>query len=289
MPSLPPSLDALRVLAVSVRCGNFSRAAKVLHLTPSAVSLRVRSLEAQLGATLFERRGPKLVATDRAVRLARAVDDALDAIQSSLEPRPGQCALRVTCAPTFATRWLIPRLALYHALADAEPVRLDASDAIVASELFDVAIRSGDGGWPGLSRLELLPDSGTPMLSPKLLGNMRMISPRRLLELPLIPDGRWSEWLAAAGVSGETPTFCRTRFATYELEAAAAVQGMGVALLSPILYAPLVAKGELVAPFDVLVRGPRSYWALWKEGAPCPRFARWVAEVLARDERGLAG
>jgi LysR family glycine cleavage system transcriptional activator len=270
------------MLAACVRHASFTRAAAELCLTPSAVSARIRSLEAELGVTLFERQGPKLTATEHAMRLAATVDDALGSIRSAVDScRRVKRPVRVTCAPTFA-RWLLPRLASYHALADAEAIALDATPTLLPDDRFDIAIRSGNGGWSGVSATHLLADHGTPMLSPKLLHAGRPLSPRGLLDLPLIHDARWARWFDAAGVLGPEPSFARTRFATYELEAAAAVQGMGVALLSPVLYEDLLLSGALVAPFKRTVEGPASYWVLWREDAPTPHFVPWVQEALAR-------
>src|SRR5262245_20574346 len=112
MPDALPPLDSLHVLAACVRHGSFSRAARELCLTPSAVSLRIRTLEAQLGVALFERSGPRLTVTEHGRALAGTVDDAVAALRSALDRARGvRRALRVTCAPAFALRWLAPRVA----------------------------------------------------------------------------------------------------------------------------------------------------------------------------------
>jgi LysR family glycine cleavage system transcriptional activator len=276
-----PSLEALRVLAACVRRRSFSQAAAELHLTPSAVSLRMRNLEATLGVKLFVRHGPKLDATEAAIALAAKVDEALATIEMAVDHcRRRRRPLRVTCAPTFATRWLIPRLAAYHATPGSQPIALDATDAVLAPDRFDVAIRAGRAPWRGFASIELLPDEGTPMLTPSLAADASSLTPKRLLDLPLIPDTRWSRWFALAGLPDAMPTFAATRFATYELEAIAAVKGIGVALLSPFLYADLIAQHALVAPFDTIVEGPQSYFALWREGAAMPHFVRWMRKAL---------
>ena len=281
MPPVLPPLDSLRVLAACVRHRSFSRAAGELCLTPSAVSLRMRSLETTLGVKLFVRHGPRLSVTDHGLLLAGKVEDALATIQSAIDQcRRTKPALRVTCAPTFASRWLVPRLEAYYALPDAQPIALDATNALLAADQFDVAIRSGQGPWRGFSAIELLADQGTPMLSPALVADGVSLSPQRLLELPLIPDGRWAKWFELAGLPNAAPTFGSTRFATYELEAIAALKGVGVALLSPFLYADLISQGGLVAPFDTIVEGPTYYWALWRDETPTPHFVRWVQREL---------
>ncbi len=273
---LPP-LESLRVLAACVRHRSFSRAAKDLGLTPAAVSLRMRDLEAQLGVTLFYRHGPRLTVSDAAAKLAEQIDAAMSLIHSAIDRcRSTQPALRVTCAPTFASRWLVPRLEEYHASPGAQPIALDATAELLPPAQFDVAIRSGTGPWPGLAAVELLREQGTPMMSPALLGADRSVSLARLLELPLIVDPRWTEWFARAGLPNATPRFAATRFPTYELEALAAVRGVGVALLSPVLFGELCEQGALIAPFDTVVEGPNSYWALWPADSPASHFVQWL-------------
>ncbi len=190
--------------------------------------------------------------------------------------RSTQPALRVTCAPTFASRWLVPRLEEYHASPGAQPIALDATAELLPPAQFDVAVRSGTGPWPGLAAVELLREQGTPMMSPALLGADRSVSLARLLELPLIVDPRWTEWFARAGLPNATPRFAATRFPTYEFEALAAVRGVGVALLSPVLFGELCEQGALIAPFDTVVEGPNSYWALWPADSPAPHFVQWL-------------
>lgn len=271
--SLP--LESLRVLAACVRHGNFSRAADELSITPTAVSQRMRALEEQLGVQLFGRHGPKLIVTERAAALAAGVEQALTlmrtAVDDCLHARP---PLRLTCAPTFAACWLVQRLADYQALPEANAIALDAGQGLSPAGSFDVAIRSGNGPWPGYRATRLLAEQGTPMLSPRLLSGECTVD--TLLSLPLIPDPRWPAWFAAAGRPDARPGFVATRFPNYELEAKAAAQGHGVALLSPRLFAEPCERGELVALFSICIEGPDSYWLLAPADAPASHFERWL-------------
>jgi len=281
MPRSLPPLESLRVLAACVRHGSFSRAAQELGLTPAAVSVRMRDLEAQIGVKLFHRRGPRLTVSDQGALLGERMEVAMALIRSAIDRcQSAQSALRVTCAPTFASRWLVPRLAEYHASPGAQPITLDATAVLLPPTKFDVAIRSAPGPLPGLSALELLPELGTPMLSPALLAGDEHLSLDRLLELPLIPDSRWRAWFARAGKSNATPRFAATRFPTHELESLAAVQGIGVALLSPVLFGDLCRAGTLIAPFETVVEGPNRYWALWAADSPAPHFVQWLTQQL---------
>jgi LysR family glycine cleavage system transcriptional activator len=277
MRKIPPPLDSLRVLGACVRHGNFSRAAAELRITPTAVSQRMRALEDRLGAKLFRRHGPRLTTTARARALGQRVEHALALINTAVDDfRRIRQPLRVTCAPTFAARWLLPRLAAYHALPGADAIALDATQDLLPPGAFDVAVRSGTAPWPGYQAAKILSEQRTPMLSPRLSPAGKRITVRSLLKLPLIPDPSWSEWFKLAGLAGAKPHFVATRFPNYELEAQAAVQGIGVALLSTILFAELVAQGALIAPFPRAVANPNSYWLLWTPESADSHFVNWV-------------
>jgi LysR family glycine cleavage system transcriptional activator len=141
-----------------------------LGITPTAVSQRMRALEAQIGVALFQRHGPRLITTDRASALGQSISEALAIMRGAVDDcRRIKHPLRVTCAPTFAARWLVPRLADYQSLPGASPIALDATQSISPQAAFDVAIRSGRGRWPGYESVRLLSDYGTPMFSPKWL------------------------------------------------------------------------------------------------------------------------
>ena len=274
-PPLP--LESLRVLAACVRHGNFSRAADELAITPTAVSQRMRALEDLLGVKLFGRHGPRLIVTERAVALAAGVEQGLASMRAAVDDcRRARPPLRLTCAPTFAACWLVPRLAAYQALPGADAIALDAGQGLSPAGSFDVAIRSGTGPWPGHRATRLLAEQGTPMLGPRLAAGRAAWTVDALLALPLIPDPRWPAWLALAGRPAAQPSFVATRFPNYELEARAAAQGLGVALLSPVLFADLCERGELIAPFAEVVEGPDSYWLLSPADAPEPHFVRWL-------------
>jgi len=270
-----PSLDSLRVLAACVRHGNFSRAALELAVTPTAVSQRIRALEAEIGVKLFRRHGPTLTTTDRARALGQRVEQALAQLRTAVDDcRRVKQPLRVTCAPTFASRWLVPRLAAYHAIPGADAIVLDNTLAMSPAGSFDVAIRSGVGPWQNHGSALLMAERRTPMLSPK--SAPKRLTARKLLSVPLIPDPGWAEWFTLAGIPGAQPTFAATRYPNYELEAQAAAQGIGAALLSPLLFADFVGSGVLIAPFSLALEGRRGYWLLWAEGSGESHFVRWM-------------
>ena len=171
-----------------VSAGSFARAAERLFLTPAAVSLRIRTLEAELGQPLFMRAGRRVVPTAAATLLADRVREALAGIAEALDEfQAATPPLRVTAPPTFASRWLAPRLARYPA-PGASASSSTSRRIFVTPSAFDVAIRTGRGGWAGLEEYRLAPVEVTPMLAPSLLG---------------------TRTLARAGGAGRSSSSCR--------------------------------------------------------------------------------
>lgn len=119
------------------------------------------------------------------------------------------------------------------------------------------------------------------MLSPKWVSPAGRLTLKKLLKLPLIPDPRWSEWFKLVGLANAKPRFVAARFPNYELEAQAALQGVGIALLSPALFGQLTARGALVAPFSPVVEGPNSYWLLWTRESADRHFVGWMKTQFA--------
>jgi LysR family glycine cleavage system transcriptional activator len=267
-----------------VSAGSFAGAADRLALTPAAVSLRIRTLEAELGQALFTRVGRRAVPTPAAVALASLVRHALDGVTDALDEFQATIApLRVTVPPTFASRWLAPRLPGYRAPGGAA-IELDISSDVRDPAAFDVAIRTGRGGWDGLDEYALTPVDVTPMVAPALLGSRTLVEPEDLAGFDLLPHPDWGKWFARA----ERPMpsdlrFVGVDYSIFELIANAAVNGLGVALVSPTLFRPLLDAGLLVAPLDTVLKGPDWYFALIREGdrRPAPRnFCDWLREQV---------
>jgi LysR family transcriptional regulator, glycine cleavage system transcriptional activator len=277
-----PSLESLRVLEACVSAGSFARAAARLFLTPAAVSLRIRTLESELGRPLFARAGRRVVPTAEAVALADRVREALAIVGEALDGfRAATPPLRVTAPPTFASRWLAPRLAHYPAPTGVG-IELDVSTDIRDPEAFDIAIRTGSGGWPGLREFPLTSVDVTPMLAPSLLASRTLARPEDLASFELLPHPDWEEWFIKAGCN--TPRglrFSAVDYPTHELNANAALAAAGVALLSPSLFRPLLTEGRLIAPFSCVLRGPARHFALIRsdDARPAPRhFCEWLCE-----------
>lgn len=170
----------------------------------------------------------------------------------------------MTAPPTFSSRWLAPLLPEY-AAAGGVGIDLDISTDARDSQTFDVAIRTGTGGWLGLREFPLFPVDVTPMLAPKLQGERTLNVRADLASFTLLPHPDWDRWFAEA--RGATPgnlRFVEVDYPTHELNAAAALEGLGVALLSPSLFRPLLDEGRLLSPFPHVLRGPAWHFALMR-------------------------
>jgi LysR family transcriptional regulator, glycine cleavage system transcriptional activator len=281
---LPP-IESLRVLEACVRHSSFTRAAGELGVTSAAVGLRMRSLEAELGKQLFIRSGPKLRPTPAAIALAATLAEALRMMEDAVGSyrRSGQ-PLRLTVVPSFAARWLAPRLARYYKRRNATPIQLDVSIDVRPGRDFDMAIRTGRGDWPDFEATQLMPVDVTPMLSPTLAASVGLQSPRDLTKLPLLPHDDWPLWFRHAGVRSPRLRFCASAYPTYELDAVAAAEGTGVALLSPALFASLVRDGKLLQPFTEVLRGSSWHYLLLKPDearAAVRDFRAWLQEEIS--------
>jgi LysR family glycine cleavage system transcriptional activator len=161
-------------------------------------------------------------------------------------------------------------------------IELDISSDVREPTAFDVAIRTGRGGWDGLAEYPLMPVDVTPMVAPSLLAARSLEAPEDLSAFDLLPHPDWGKWFARA----ERPMPADLRFAPvdysiFELIANAAVAGLGVALLSPTLFRPLLDDGLLVAPLRTVLKGPDWYFVLVREGdeRSAPRgFCNWLCE-----------
>jgi LysR family glycine cleavage system transcriptional activator len=281
-----PALESLRVFEAAARTLSFTAAGAELGVTQSAVSLRIRDLEAELRLTLFLRTRPRLTLTADGARLARDLSQAFAGVRRAVDRvRPDPRRVKLAVTPTFAARWLAARLPRFEAetghtiemTASVELQRLGPGD-------FDLAIRSGHGDWPGLEIRRLFLIERTPMLSPALAGTLAE-GPAGLADAPLLGDG-WPAWFAAAGLDPALPNLARTPYATQDLLAEAVVSGAGAGLLSPAFFAPLVKDGRLIAPFRETLVGPDAYYVVRPPDGPAPpaaAFLDWLARELPAD------
>jgi DNA-binding transcriptional LysR family regulator len=290
--SLP--LNGLKAFEAAARHLSFTRAADELHVTQAAVSHQVKTLEQRLGVKLFRRLPKSLRLTDEGQALLPELRDAFERIARALNrvtSAQGAAALSVSTLTTFALTWLVSRLPRFQARHPEIEVRLNTTGRMVdfAREDVDVAVRYGDGNWPGLTVEKMFEDELTPLCGRAHKDRLRR--PEDLRDVPLLdaspPEpasvGDWPTWLRAAGI-GQLPVTRGATFDSTKIAAQAAIDGLGVAIGSPYLFAEDIAGGRLFQPFPLTVRNGKTYWLVCAEGtATRPKikaFREWVFSEL---------
>jgi LysR family glycine cleavage system transcriptional activator len=293
--SLPP-LEWLRGFEACARLASFSRAAEEIGITQAAMSMRIRDLEARLGARLFHRTRPRITLTREGSRLAAQIRGPFEDLRSVFDKHSRrERVVRVTSAPTFGKRWLPPRIPRFVALYPDISVELEVSvdlRSIERSE-FDVGIRSGDGRWPGLAAQELVPVYRAPMLAPKLAKSLGGISsPEDILRAPILWEPAWQDWFNAAGIADTSKAKrLRMSFETQDILADVAETGVGVALLSPFIFREEIAAGRLAYPVGPALHGSERFHVVHDPARRHPArdlFIGWLratvaAEIAAQD------
>jgi LysR family transcriptional regulator, regulator of gene expression of beta-lactamase len=290
-------LNALRAFEAAARHESFTRAAAELHVTQAAVSHQVKMLEARVGTALFHRLPHGLRLTEEGHWLLPRLRDAFDRIECALEELSAggdgpRGVLSISLVATFGMSWLVPRLPRFHARFPQIELRLTThnNDPVdFDRDPVDLAIRYGDGDWPGLAAERLFDYRLTPLCAPRLAAALQ--EPAALWTVPLLrtDDRNWSIWLAVAGLPSlpmAGPVFDSTR-----MMIEAAMEGMGVALASPDLFAGEIADGRLRQPFSLCVPNGLAYWVIHPEGRePGPRaqaFRDWIVGEASIESANL--
>lgn len=253
---LPP-LKGIIAFEVVARLGSINKAADELNVTASAVSHQITNLEGFVGRKLFERTSRGLVLTPVGERYQNDVTGALALIASAAHNArnaEGIEVLRIHVSPSFASRWLMPRLPTF--LAEHPDLRIQLSASHTHSDFsrgeVDLDIRYGAIKWGELHVETIFEEEMLPLASPTLLGRSIMRSPEQLLAQPLIFSDvnvvQWPRWFAAHGVPLSPATYA-LRFDRAYLVIEAAIQGLGVALESARLSEKALSNGELVPVF----------------------------------------
>ena len=291
-------LNALRTFEAAARQLSFTFAAEELSVTQSAVSHQIRTLETALGTPLFRRLPRGLLLTDAGQTLLPVVRNAFDELTAALDrlkTADQGGTLTVSVMPSFAAKWLVPRLSRFHAAYPAIDLRISANERLadLARDSIDVAVRFGDGAWSGLRCERMFGESVTPMCTPALartLAGPRDLARVTLLHEEMLPLGRfpdWASWLRAAGVTGVDASR-GPRFSHTHLMLQAAIDGHGVALGQTLLAADDLAAGRLVEPFSLRLATGFSYWLVsLPAAAESPKigaFRAWIEAETATGE-----
>lgn len=285
-----PSLNGVKAFEAAARLGGFAGAAEELNVTPAAISRLVRLLEARLAVPLFERRANGLRLTPAGIAYRDGLTPILDSL-STLTAQVCDAArgrvLTVGVGPTFAIRWLIPRLVAFRAEAPEVEVRITTGGATVPfAEDWTCGIRLGDGDWPGFIAEKLFAADLSPVCAPSAAARLRKpddLRPATLLRVAHARDD-WPSWLKVAGageIRVDGPVF---EYYGHALQAAA--DGLGVAMgIRPYIDDDLAA-GRLVAPFALSVPKGTSWYLVYRphraveEGFKA--FRSWITSATVK-------
>jgi LysR family glycine cleavage system transcriptional activator len=295
---LPP-INALRTFEAAARHGSFKKAAAVLHITPSAVSHQIKSLEDLLGVALFRRATRQVRLTDQGRAYLPAVREALDLLREAtnrVTAKPNKAVLNISAAPSFAVGWLMPRLSAFQVAHPEIETRLSAQIETVDFEDSDIdlAIRhTAKVETPGLVAHRLMEEELIPVASPQLLAQQPLEAVADLAKVQLIHSvprmGRWRSWLRAMGAD-KVDAESGPKFDHDAMAVQAALSAMGVAIVNRGLVAKQLADGTLVAPFPHDLHSDLAFWLVYPKHRgddPAIRaFRDWLFEQVGRTTTG---
>lgn len=284
-----PFLNGLRAFEAAARHGSFAAAGAELHVSPAAVSRMVRLLELRLGIALFERGANRLALTAAggAYRVGLGgIFDELERLTVATMAQAGQRTLILGVGPSFATHWLIPRLADWHARAPSIQVRVTTGGAAAAfDEGWSCGIRLGSGEWPGFEATPLFAADLLPVCAPALAAGLAR--PEQLAGVPLLRVAHaaedWPLWLEAQGlgrIAARGPVFD-----FYGQAQQAAADGLGVAMGIRPYIDDALRLGRLATPFAASVPKEKGWFLIHRPGREKdPAFAAfrsWIVEAAA--------
>lgn len=294
-----PATHTLLCFEAAARHESYTRAAQELALTQSAVSRQVAALEEYLGQPLFTRTRHGVVLTPRGREYAAQVAERLLALErdtlNAMSTQGTQGAVHLAAVPTFATRWLIPRLPQLRAQHPDIVVHIETRTRpfLFADTGFDAALYAGTAeqvaNWAGTQATLLVNEEVVPVCAPSLLGSMpQAISPEAVAELPLLQQSTrpfgWRQWFDAQGVAAPH-ALSGPRYELFSMTATAAIHGLGVALVPRLLVEAELARGDLVVACDQPLRGERAYYLVepLREGElqAVMHFRHWLGLTAA--------
>jgi LysR family glycine cleavage system transcriptional activator len=291
-----PTIGELIAFDSATRHGSFTRAAAELSLAQSAVSRQIRSLEERLGVALFDRVRRRVLVTPAGRRFHAEVREALaqvsDASQRAMAFTAGAQVINLAVLPTFATRWLLPRIPRF--LESHPDILIHFSARIApfdfAAEPFDAAIMVSTGSWAGAQTHHLFDERMPPLASPGYRAAHGIEKPEDLARATLLHQATrpsaWADWFAEGGL--EIPNAFRgPHFEQFGMVTAAAAAGLGVALAPSFLVEDEVESGRLIVLFDrSLVTSSAYYLAIPEGGGGSPALRQFTDWLVAEAHSG---
>jgi LysR family glycine cleavage system transcriptional activator len=290
--SLPP-LNALRVFESAARLGSFKAAAEELRVTPSAVSHQVANLEAALNVPLFDRAGRRHSLNEAGEAYSRSIHDALSRLSRATKDvadKSADLALNILASPSFASKWLMPRIDDFLSEHPEWRVRVEATTAQSLLSDADVGIFYGAPADTDLEVTPIVTERVLVLCSPKLLEQGPPLKQASDVVSHVLIDSRnrqqWRSWLKINGITSSTVRReMSVGRSTMAIEAA--TQGLGLILESDFLAADEIADGRLIAPFDKFESPPTedAYFLVTRHGTPDKRpvasFVAWIRREIA--------
>lgn len=288
---LTPSMSSLLAFEAAARHRSFTRAATELSLTQSAVSRQVQTLEALLDVPLFRRENRRIILTDAGKMYQREVSSVLQRIRNAslqvIASRSGGGSVHLGALPTFAAKWLLPRLSDFYAKHPGILIhvhsRIGQFDLDLAG--IDAAIGVGDGVWPGMQAYRLMDESLIPVISPDLIQSRPLGTPSDLTSYPLLqvaarPDA-WKRWF----LDNDLPLSAMKPGPQFELTShliQAVSSGIGVGLLPAFLVKDELESNRLKRAFDLPLKSNAAYYLFIpsdkQDLAPIATFKNWLLQ-----------
>jgi DNA-binding transcriptional LysR family regulator len=286
-----PNTWALMAFEASARHESFTKASAELALTQSAVCRQIAGLEEFLGVRLFHRTKRGVALTEAGRTYSRQVAQRLNAVERDtleLMARRGLGgSLELAVVPTFATRWLMPRLPAFQRANPDITINLTTSTRpfLFNATEFDAAIYCGDATWPGVVAHTLMRENLVPVCSPDLIGPHHSLSAAQIQEYPLLQQTTrpyaWRQWFAALGLTVEHD-MTGPRYELFSMLSQAAIHRMGIALIPPFLIEDELKAGLLTIPVLHPFVSGNAYHLLYPEGksesATLAQFRDWLVQ-----------
>lgn len=290
---LVPDIVNLQAFECAARHQNFSRAAAELNLTQSAISRQIAELEQQTGLRLFERVRQRVILSEAGQRLLPEVKELL--VQSerlmigAVNAGRMKSSLRIATLPTFGAKWLVPRLGSFLARHPDIAITVESRSRPFSfeEEGFDLAIHFGQPAWAGAICTFLCDEAVLPVVSPSISRGMAIQAPADLSQFPLLHlitrPKLWANWFQTQGLSADD-AYVGPRFDQFSMIVAAAIGGLGAALLPTYLIEDELRTGALAPLLDIPMSTANAYYSVRAEAKQthegASRFQSWLTAQL---------
>ncbi|MDD5176435.1 MAG: LysR family transcriptional regulator [Sterolibacterium sp.] len=297
-----PNTWALMAFEAAALHESFTKASLELAISQSAICRQIAGLEAFLGVKLFLRSKRGVTLTEAGRSYSRQVSLRLDAIERDtlqLMARRGLGGtLELATVPTFATRWLLPRLSTFTQAYPDITINLSPSTRpfLFSESSFDAAIYFGEASWPGTEARTLMREELVPACSPRLIAPRKKLRPEEIRQYPLLQQTTrpyaWRQWFDSLGLKFEGD-MTGARYELFSMMSQAAIYEMGIALIPRFLIEDELKSGLLTVPVKHAFVSDKSYYFIYPEHkaetAWLQHFRDWLEDAAAtyRKQVGL--